>query len=161
MECALNLAREKQLKKYKLETIKLKVKAKTRGDWMKEAQNAFNAYVRERDSFDGCISCGKVDEKQYHAGHYRTRARAGHLAFHPFNNNRQCAPCNNHLSGNIIEYRKGLVDKIGVDNVEWLENEENNYKYTIDDLKEIKQYYKEQLKLLKEKDNFERWADEF
>ena len=159
MECALIDSKEKNLKKYYQETKKLKEKAKTKSDWMKEAQQAFNAYVRLRDRNRPCISCGEFHNGQYHAGHYRTTARAGHLRFHPFNNNRQCAPCNNHLSGNIIEYRKGLINKIGIKNVEWLENEESNYKFTIDDLQDIKKYYKEQLKILQQQDSFERWTE--
>ena len=39
------------------------------------------------------------------------------------NCHKQCSACNdgNKLSGNIHEYRKGLIKKIGTEKVEWLE----------------------------------------
>ena len=41
------------------------------------------------------------------------------------------------------------MKKIGIDRVEALEGHHSPLKLTIEDAKEIKQYYKEQLKLLK------------
>jgi hypothetical protein len=38
----------------------------------KAAQNAFNAFIRERDKHQPCISCQRVHVGQYHAGHYKT-----------------------------------------------------------------------------------------
>jgi hypothetical protein len=51
------------------------------------------------------------------------------------------------LSGNGIEYRMRLIKKIGVDRVEWLE--ENGHevkKWTKDELKELIATYKNKIK---------------
>ena len=126
-----------------------KDRIKTRSEWLREAQTAFNAYIRERDSGKPCISCGRYHSGQYHAGHYRTVKAAPEVRFHPFNCNLQCAPCNNHLSGNVVEYRIRLKEKIGTENLRWLEGPHNIQKYTIEDAKEIKQYYKTLMKELR------------
>ena len=126
-----------------------KDRIKTRSEWLREAQTAFNAYIRERDSGKPCISCGRYHNGQYHAGHYRTVKAAPEVRFHQFNCNLQCAPCNNHLSGNVVEYRIRLKEKIGTENLRWLEGPHNIQKYTIEDAKEIKQYYKTLMKELR------------
>ena len=148
MECAVKLINEKNRKEYDKETRRLKEKTKTRSQWMKEAQAAFNAYVRKRDEREVCISCGRNHQGKWDAGHYRTTKAAPELRFHPLNNHKQCQPCNRHLSGNITEYRLALLSKIGEDLVEWLEGPHQAQKWTVLDLKEIKAYYKEQTKLL-------------
>jgi hypothetical protein len=51
------------------------------------------------------------------------------------------------LSGNAVSYRIRLIDKIGVERVEWLE--QNAYiekKWTVDELKEIQEIYKAKIK---------------
>jgi len=118
-----------------------KAKAKTRAQWLKEAQAVFNSYIRIRDKDLPCISCGKMHNGQWHAGHFRTTGAAGHLRFSPDNVHKQCAPCNNHLSGNLLNYRVGLISRIGLDKVEELENDNTQYKWTIDDAKSIKAKY--------------------
>ena len=136
-----------------------KEKLKTRSQWLKEAQASFNAFIRERDKDKPCISCGRHHEGQYHAGHYLTVGANPELRFHPFNNNKQCSPCNNHLSGNIVKYRPRLIEKIGTKNLEWLEGPHKLQKLTIDDIKEIKAHYKEQLKFLKAHNTFFNWQN--
>ena len=123
---------------------------KSKSDWLREAQTACNAFIRERDKDLPCISCGNTRDVKYAAGHYKTRGGNPELSFHPFNINKQCDwYCNLNLSGNITEYRKGLIKKIGLKNVEWLEGPHQAQNLTIDDIKEIKEYYKEQLKQLR------------
>ena len=149
LECSIKLAPDISKKRYKETTRKAKKKMldNDRSHWIKKAQAAFNAYVRERDKYLPCISCGLHHTGQYHAGHYLSTGAHPELRFHPLNNNKQCAPCNNHLSGNQIRYRARLIEKIGLSAVEWLEAAHNAQKWTIDDLKEIEQYYKDQKKL--------------
>jgi len=100
------------------------------------AQTAFNRWVRERDANEGCISCHMPANYggQWHAGHYRTTAAASHLRFHPDNCHKQCSQCNNHKSGNTVEYRKRLIDKIGLERVESLENDNRIVKWTREDM---------------------------
>jgi hypothetical protein len=165
LQCALKIGRKKakeaKSKEYNKRTRDLKKEHRDqdRSWWLKSAQNAFNAYVRERDRLEPCISCGRNHEGQWHAGHYRTVGAHPEVRFHPFNNNKQCAPCNNHKSGDIVNYRINLKDKIGEKSLVWLEGYHEPCKWTIEDLKEIKLHYTEQLKLIKSKDSFERWAE--
>lgn len=117
-----------------------KAQAKPRSQWMKEAQAAFNRWVRLRDADRPCISCGAIDAK-WDAGHYRSVGSNPALRFEPLNCHKQCAQCNQHKSGNAVEYRIGLVSRIGLLKVEWLEGPQLPKKYTIDDLKQIKAHF--------------------
>ncbi len=117
----------------------------------KAAQAAFNAFVRFRDNSSSCISCGRHHTGQYHAGHYRSRGAHPELRFEELNCHKQCAPCNNYLSGNISNYRPALIEKIGQDKVDWIEGPHEPKKYTCAELKEIELLYKSKLKELKTK----------
>lgn len=114
----------------------------------KAAQKAFNAFIRARDQGQPCISCQRYHSGQYHAGHYKTAGGNPELRFNELNCHLQCAPCNNHLSGNIVEYRKNLIEKIGADKADFLEGPHELKKYTAQDYKEIETYYKAKLKEL-------------
>lgn len=125
------------------ETKKAKDKLKSRSDWMKEVQTVFNRFIRLRDKDEPCICCGRpaTDEIQWHAGHFLT---TGARPEHRFNENncfKQTSYCNNYLSGNVAEYRKRLIEKIGLATVEAMESDHDPKKYTIEDLKELKRYY--------------------
>ena len=146
--CAIAMAerkREKQAQQMaaekRRETRQQLERIKTREQWMKEAQAAFNAFIRARDADRPCISCGRHHNGQYHAGHYLSVGSSPALRFEEINVWKQCAPCNNHLSGNAVLYRRALVELIGIDKVEWLEGPHEPKKYTIDDLKAIKAEY--------------------
>lgn len=152
-KCAIILSKEqakkKREKQEKAERRERKAKLKSRSEWLKDAQSVFNKFIRLRDKNEPCISCGKYHTGQYHAGHYRSVGACPELRFCELNVHKQCAPCNDHKSGNIIEYRINLVKKIGVDKVEWLERQDHEpKKYTIEDCKEIIKYYKAKIKEL-------------
>jgi hypothetical protein len=116
---------------------------------LREAQTVINQYIRLRDDKEPCISCQRHHTGQYHAGHYLAVGSHPELRFNELNNNKQCSVCNNNLSGNQIEYRKHLIIKIGLDQVEWLEGPHQPRKYTIEEIKAIKDLYKLKLKELK------------
>lgn len=124
-----------------------KVNAKSRGEWLRDAQIAYNAWIRARDDGKPCVSCGSFTGKK-NAGHYRSVGSAPELRFEPINCHLQCEKCNSYLSGNLINYRIELIKRIGIDRVEWLEGHHDPKKYTIYDLKEIKDEYKRKLKEL-------------
>jgi hypothetical protein len=126
-----------------------KERIKPKGQYMKEAQTAFNAWVRERDVALPCISCGRHHQGKYDAGHYRTVGSNPALRFEPLNCHRQCSPCNTHKSGDIVNYRIELVKRIGADRVDWLEGPHDPKRYTIEDLKNIKADYLAKTKELK------------
>lgn len=121
---------------------------KTRAEWLKEAQAEFNRFIRLRDKDLPCISCGRYHQGQYHAGHYLTVGANPELRFTEENCHKQCAPCNNHLSGNIVNYRKRLIDKIGAARLEWLEGKHEPLKLTIEQIQEIKTKYRNKCKEL-------------
>lgn len=121
---------------------------KSRRDWLNEAQVAFNAFIRERDRFQPCISCGNAHASSWDAGHYRSVGAAPGLRFNEDNVHKQCVPCNQHKSGNAIEYRIGLKRRIGEAKVDSLECFNEVVKWTIEDAKRIKADYKAKLKQL-------------
>lgn len=122
---------------------------KPRAQYMREAQQAFNEWIRLRDAALPCVSCGRHHEGQYHAGHYRTVGANPELRFEPLNVHKQCAPCNNHKSGDIVNYRISLLQRIGSANVEWLEGPHEPQRYTIERLKAIKAEYRAKTRELK------------
>lgn len=138
----------KAKKEFNKETKRLKDAAKTKAKWIKECQPIFNKFIRLRDKGLNCISCGRAHSGQYHAGHYKSVGSSPELRFNELNCHKQCSSCNNHLSANIIKYRINLIKKIGIKEVEKLEGPHKAKKYTIDDLKELKQYYKNKVKQL-------------
>jgi hypothetical protein len=60
------------------------------------------------------------------------------LRFDLDNIHKQCAPCNEHLSGNIANYRIELVKRIGQAGVDRLEGPAKPDKLTRDELIEMK-----------------------
>lgn len=148
--CAIIIARKSTEKVERKLLADRKLKLKTRSDWMKEAQVAFNAYIRARDKDLPCISCGTFDPKiQYCAGHYLTVGAHPALRFEELNVHRQCnSNCNLNRSGNIANYRIGLLLRIGEEKVKWLEGPHPARKYTIEDLQAIKADFKAKLKAL-------------
>ena len=121
---------------------KRKAELKSRSEHVKDAHRECNAYIRERDADQPCISCGSYTAGQFHAGHYRTTKAAPELRFEELNIHKQCAQCNNFDSGNIVEYRLNLIKRIGQENVEWLEGPHKAKHYSIDDLKAIKAHFR-------------------
>lgn len=141
--------REKEVKaRDKLKARKLAVKP--RSYWIKQAQQAVNAYIRERDRDLPCISCGTFQSAQWDAGHYRTTAAAPQLRFDERNIHRQCVVCNQHKSGNLVPYRVELINRIGRKAVESIERDHERHKWTIDECKTIKEVFRKKLKELKD-----------
>jgi len=150
--CAIKYVNEKDKKK-KAQQNRRDKKAyydNDRKHQLKLTQKVFNEYIRARDRNEFCISCGRKHDGQYHAGHFLTTAAHPELRFNELNCHKQCSPCNLHLSGDLIRYIPALVAKIGQDKVDFLYNNHSKYKYTIEDLKEIREYYKDKIKELKE-----------
>lgn len=144
---------QKSIKAY---TRQKKEKLKTAGDYIKEAQAAFNGYIRTRDLNKPCISCGclpgdMVRGGTFDAGHYRSRGSAGHLRFNTLNCFGQCKKCNRYLSGNVVEYRKRLITHIGENRVNRLENDASIVRYTIPYLKRIKSIFGRKKRLYERK----------
>ncbi len=124
-------------------------KLKPRADWLKEAQTAFNSYIRLRDDRLPCVSCGRESISGWNAGHFMSVGSHPELRFEEDNVHKQCIHCNLHKHGNALMYRLALIEKIGLDRVEWLEGPHEPQKWTIDDLKAIKADYSAKTRALK------------
>lgn len=124
-------------------------KAKTRGAHLKELQAAFNQWIRLRDAGQPCIACGRHHQGQNHAGHYRSVGSCPELRFEPDNVHLTCQPCNVHLSGNLIQMRIGMIKKIGLARVEWLEGRHEPKKYTLPEILEMKAFYRAEVRRMK------------
>lgn len=133
----------------KLETLKSIPELKA------EAQTIFNEFIRERDKDFSCICCDKWNKSEaltggtWDAGHYRSRGSADHLRFNENNVHKQLKNCNRYASGNVVEYRLGLIKRIGLPFVEELESDQKIVKWTREQLMEIKLTYRKKLKELK------------
>ena len=131
-----------------------KEKLKSRGDHMREAQQAFNAYIRARDQAAGhsCISSGKPLDwsgNAVDAGHYRSVGSAPHLRFDERNCHAQSKQDNRFLSGNAVDYRIGLIARIGQEAVDALESDQSVRNYSVEQIKGIKAYYRAKTRELK------------
>lgn len=74
------------------------------------------------------------------------------MRFNELNAHKQCKHCNRDKSGNIVEYRINLSNRIGKHLLHWLEGPHEAKKYTISELKELKAIFKKKRKEA-EKDN--------
>nr|WP_318382856.1 recombination protein NinG [uncultured Enterobacter sp.] len=117
-----------------------------------QAQHAFNEFIRYRDRKLSCISCGRHHAGQYHAGHYRTTGANPELRFNEDNCHKQCAPCNNHLSGNLSDYRPALIAKIGQARFDVLVGPHELPKWSREDYMRIRDTYRAKLKALKQQE---------
>lgn len=149
------------MKKVRQEKVQERAKVRTRKEaiktipvLIKEAQHAFNAYIRERDRDKPCICCGlplgtgEVGGA-YDAGHYRSTGSASHLRFHEDNCHAQRKQCNRYGAGRAIDYRAGLLGRIGREATEALESNNKPHKWTREELTTIRDTYKAKLKEMK------------
>lgn len=124
--------------------LERKTKLKTRGEWIREAQAAVNKVARLRDILagHGCISCGARPEARFggamDAGHYRSVGSAPHARFYLPNIRLQCKRCNRDLGGCAVDYRAGLIERIGIERVEEIESMQWTAKWSVEYLQRLK-----------------------
>ncbi|EPA3972187.1 recombination protein NinG [Escherichia coli] len=132
-----------------------KVALKTKPQWKKEAQAAFNKYVRLRDAGLPCISCGATPEQKFggtmDCGHYRSRGAAAHLSFNLHNTAGQCVRCNRNQSGAQKAFELGLIERIGAEKVEVLNNDNSTRKFDIPYLQRIKSIFTRKARALEKR----------
>ena len=125
---------------------------KTIPQLIKEVQVVFNRYIRWRDRERDCISCGAPppDLGTLHAGrdagHWRSTGSAAHLRFTEDNCHAQCVKCNQWGAGRAVEYRIGLLGRIGEARVLALETNNDIRKWSKEELRELKAYYAKRLR---------------
>jgi len=157
LDCAIHSSKKARAwaAKEDRKTTRVKLeKLKTRSTWMKEAQREFNRYIRERDRVAGfgCISSGRALDwsgNATDAGHFRSVGSAPHLRFNEDNCHAQSKHANRYLSGDAVNYRMRLIERIGLERVEALEADQTPRHYDISDLKAIKEKYKKMARELK------------
>lgn len=168
--CALSIATSKRAKALKVEQVKErradKVKRETlkpRSQWLKEAKTAIQRFRRldELAMGSGCMSCGRSQQEvqgtdawkpggAWDGGHYMSKGARPELALEPLNIWLQCKSCNAGSSkyarkGYTVNasFRAALIERIGLEQVEWLEGPHEEKHYSVDDLKAIKKHYDE------------------
>jgi len=117
--------------KFEISDIKTPTRKASRATLMRKADDAFSLFIRTRDAqpLEGrafrCISCGRVlSIDQADCGHYVNRAHMS-LRFSEQNCHAQCRHCNRFREGNIQDYRRGLIEKIGEQKLLLLEAQKN------------------------------------
>lgn len=166
--CGIEYGQKQTVKKEAKEALKqhqelrkAKEDNKSRAKWMKEAQKAFNKFIRMRDANLPCVSCGRVEVEwtvggAWDCGHYLGVGAYPELRFEELNAHKQCKSCNGG-SGKYAKKKKSvddkytaeLINRIGLDKVKWLESPHEPKHYTIDELKEIKVKYSKLVKEMK------------
>lgn len=154
--CAVKAAQTLRENQERKELREAKIRIKTKSQWIKEAQVAFNAYIRARDAGKPCICCGlplalSAVGGGFDCGHYRSVGSAPHLRFDERNAHGQRKQCNRWGSGRAVDYRIGLINRIGLPAVEALEADQTPKHYTIDDIRQIKRKYQLLAKALEAK----------
>ena len=122
---------------------------------LKRCQIAFNAFIRERDKHQPCITCGTYNPGGdprggvWDCGHYLTTGAHPEKRFMPDNAARQCVSCNRHRSGAQKEYREALIRRIGLARVEAVEAPEPPAKWTVDDLNRMAADFRRRVREMK------------
>jgi len=155
-ECSIEYAKKQQEKR---EAKKKSENRRALRQWkqsdkstLKElAQKTFNAYIRLRDKDLPCVSCGTTKQGiQYHASHFKPVGGYSALRFNEKNVHKSCYRCNTVLSGNLVPYREELIRRIGLEEVEKLEQPNQLKDWKIDELQDIIKTYKQKIKDLKD-----------
>lgn len=138
LEARRNEKRRERARKEALKTIP---------ELIKEAQREFNRFIRARDRLAGfpCISSGRPLDwsgNAVDAGHFRSVGSASHLRFDERNVHAQSKHDNQWKSGNVVDYRINLIERIGLEAVEALEADNRVHKWTREELIAIKEKYR-------------------
>jgi 5-methylcytosine-specific restriction endonuclease McrA len=119
-------------------------------EWFDECKTIAQKYARVRDADDGCISCDKGPNwwGQWHGSHFMPAGNNKAVALNLFNIHKACSECNNHKSGNLVTYQDKLIEKIGIEKVEWLKSQKQTHRFDIDYLKRYKKVMGKRLRRL-------------
>jgi hypothetical protein len=138
IEHSKNLKQQKEQREWKVEKKIIKDKIKTLSEYERDAKKSFQHWIRLRDQNLPCISCGNSKTNDWAGGHFYSAGMYSGFMFDESNVHKQCnTHCNKHLSGNLLEYRKGLIKRYGEDFVTNLDNisdSKRNYKFTKEEL---------------------------
>lgn len=122
----------------------------------REAQGAFNEFVRLRDNGGACFVCSAPLRLGglgggFDAGHIRSRSQADHLRMDERNVHGQCKPCNAPGSTKDHEMRAAAERLLGKDVADALYADNRVIKWTRDGLREIRDTYRARVREMKRK----------
>jgi hypothetical protein len=144
--CVDAWVQEAKVKNWKKTKKKMQENLETIQDLVKATQIVFNKYIRLRDKHELCISCKQIPKKS-NAGHFYNANNHYNVRFNEDNVHLQCEHCNTFLSGNLLEYRKHIILKIGIERFNILEaKSKQTRKFTKEELKETINIYKKKIK---------------
>ena len=148
LECALKYNSEKEVKK-RVKVMKRELT--TYSDYMNVLQKVFNQFIRLRDKDKDCICCPGVKlVGLYDAGHFLSVGAYPNLRVNEDNVHGQRRHCNSYLHGRLLDYRKGLIQRIGIERFRALEEaSKHEFKPSIPEIKELIEHYKTKIKELK------------
>ena len=139
----INLQRERFCRKsqWKKPLKKLEEKPsinKVKKELYKAVQLLARLQEVDKYGYGKCISCWRIIKwNEGHGWHYIPRMHMA-TAFDLRNIHLQCPYCNNQLHGNLIEYRKNMIDQFGEDLVLELEEKKNQTKdFTLEELEAL------------------------
>ncbi len=113
------------------------------------AKEACHLYIRTRDKGKPCICCGEPLGDSFHAGHFWESGNFSFIRFNEDNIHGQKESCNTYKGGDSGFYRQNLIERIGLERVQYLDdNRSNKTKLTADDYREIEAEYKVKLEEL-------------
>ena len=102
-------------------------------------QAAVNKLCRLLDQGRPCISCGRPDEggRKRNASHYKSRGSNSFLRYDLRNLTMSCSRCNLELSGNLLGYREGILERYGQAMLDYLDSAPRLRDWTPDELRQI------------------------
>lgn len=126
VESCVGIIQDMDLAVLKAQKRPAKRKQQNLPELLKLAEIVFNKWIRNRDSttdniYFVCISCDKMKPiEDADCGHYISKTYS-QLRFNEFNCSAECSFCNRQDPNHLIDYRKNLINKIGIERVRELE----------------------------------------
>lgn len=127
----------------------------------KQAQQAFNLFIRLRDHDQSCISCGETNPPDLHGGqwdcgHFKSVGAHPELRYEEKNAYRQCKSCNAGSAKHSAkaatvakQYEANLIERVGQESVDWLNGPHAVKNYRRDDFIRIRDEYRRKARELK------------
>ncbi len=132
-------------------------KEPTAAQLKKKLWKLFTYYIKlkysSENKFVDCYTCGKpleIGTSNCQGGHYYNKKKYTGLYFDENNVRPQCYYCNINLGGNIQIFREKLIEEIGIEGVNDLDNRRNSlFKKSRSEYKELIELYNNKIDLLK------------
>jgi len=154
-ECMIAWAKQKRLERrvapYRTKRIKQtpEVKAFRENDKAhvaKQARSALHKWiVAVRDVDKPCVSSGRTKSAQWQAGHFRPGTQSM-TRYDEANIHKQSIDDNYWRSGNVSKYEEELVRRVGQSEVDRIKASTAVKKWTIEELREIRDEYRQRLR---------------